>query len=150
MPQTLQDLLPRMTIVRSGYEMSSNETPVKDYTNRTYEVVMVSIAGSIMLVSGILLILKAMRRRWDICGGSYDQYVEEAPVSNIQVSRDSRDNISTIDITGPVHITYVTEKEKTASEIPIRTVKLSRDALLYISLITCINLPDDIDSEENL
>lgn len=111
---------------------------------------MVSIASAIILVCGVVYLVMVVRRRWKICRDSYDQYTEENTVSSVDVSQKAHDKISTIDLQGPAHITYINERVKATSEIPIGEVKLSRDALLYISLITCMNLPDDMHSEESL
>ncbi|CAJ0924600.1 unnamed protein product [Ranitomeya imitator] len=88
--------------------------------------------------------------RWSAGGVAYNNYTEESTVSNINLNRTTNDKISTADHQGPAYINYINEKGKPPTEIPIGNVKLSRDALLYISLITCMNLPDDISTEENL
>ncbi|XP_077319158.1 uncharacterized protein LOC143941090 [Lithobates pipiens] len=120
------------------------------YTNKIYEIIVVSIASAIILVCGLVYLIMVARRRWKICGNSYDQHTEENTVPSVEVSQKAQDKISTIDLQGPAHITYINERAKAASEMPIGEVKLSRDALLYISLITCLNLPDDMQSEESL
>lgn len=70
-------------------------------------------------------------------------------MSSINLNRTSNDNVSTADLKGPVYINYINEKGNPPAQIPIGNVKLSRDALLYISLITCMNLPDDAGSEDH-
>ncbi|XP_077139394.1 uncharacterized protein LOC143804811 [Ranitomeya variabilis] len=119
-------------------------------TNRVYEIAMVAVAGGIMLMCGLIFIVLVLKRRWSAGGVAYNNYTEESTVSNINLNRTTNDKISTADHQGPAYINYINEKGKPPTEIPIGNVKLSRDALLYISLITCMNLPDDIGAEENL
>ncbi|MEE6507826.1 hypothetical protein FKM82_031121 [Ascaphus truei] len=138
-----------MILDKVANEMSGTTSPEKVPSNGTYEIIMVSVAGGILLASAIIIAVTFIRKRWKVCCFSYDKYMEDLEVPNISLSRNAHDNISTLDFTGPVHISYISEKEKPVSEIPISKLKLSRDALLYISLITCINVPD-IDSGESL
>ncbi|OCT98880.1 hypothetical protein XELAEV_18011115mg [Xenopus laevis] len=134
---------------RTADDMSTSPDSSKGFTSTVYEIVVVSIAGTMLLASALIFLLAVARKRGYNCV-FYDMCTEEREIANINASRNTRDNISTINLPGPVHITYVTEKETPVSEIPVTRVKLSRDALLYISLITCMNLPDDIESEESL
>ncbi|KAE8636770.1 hypothetical protein XENTR_v10003128 [Xenopus tropicalis] len=129
---------------RTADEMSTHADSSKGSTSTVYEIVVVSVAGTMLLASALIFLLAVARKRGYNCV-FYGMCTEEKETPNINVSRNTQDTISTIDLPGPVHITYVNEKE-----IPITRVKLSRDALLYISLITCMNLPDDIESEESL
>ncbi|OCU02702.1 hypothetical protein XELAEV_18008468mg [Xenopus laevis] len=128
-------------------EMTTSPDSSKGFTSTVYEIVVVSVAGTMLLASALIFLLVVARKRGY---NFYGMCTEERETANINVSRNTQDGISTTNLPGPVHITYVTEKEKPISEIPITRVKLSRDALLYISLITCMNLPDDIESEETL
>ncbi|KAM4049681.1 uncharacterized protein ACNLHF_010610 [Anomaloglossus baeobatrachus] len=129
-------------------ENDSKDAPVP--SNTVYEIVMVAVAGGIMLMCGLIFIVLVMKRRWFAGGVAYNNYTEESTVSNINLNRIPNDKVSTADHQGPAYINFINEKGKQPTEIPIGNVQLSRDALLYISLITCMNLPDDIGAEENI
>lgn len=75
----------------------------------TYEIIMVSLSGSLLLLVAISVAISALRR---CCMSNYSSKNLSAPavVENITVANRSSDNISTVDFTGPVCVSYISGK----------------------------------------
>ncbi|KAM9508647.1 uncharacterized protein ACIB01_000691 [Guaruba guarouba] len=72
----------------------------------TYEIIMVSLSGSLLLLVAISVAISILRR---CCTSNYSSKNLSAPavVENLTVANRSSDKISTVDFTGPVCISYI-------------------------------------------
>ncbi|XP_078533382.1 uncharacterized protein LOC144819301 [Lissotriton helveticus] len=108
--------------------------------DRTYEIVMVSIGGFFILVAVIIFGLLIKNKFQKMSKTASYHHTRE---STISVDHNSCDGVLTAEFSGPATIFYIPDpKIPRGGEDAVPKLKLSREALLYISLMTCINLPD--------
>ncbi|KAJ1210888.1 hypothetical protein NDU88_006250 [Pleurodeles waltl] len=115
--------------------------------NRTYEIVMVSIGGVLLLVAVVIFALLVTRKFQKLRKMASYHYTSK---STISLDRNSCDGVLTAEFSGPATIFYIPEPKITRREDPVPKLKLSREALLYISLMACINLPDIQDEPSEI
>ncbi|KAM4753866.1 uncharacterized protein ACIQIH_001558 [Cyanocitta cristata] len=76
----------------------------------TYAIVMVSLSGSLLLLVAISMAVSVLRRR---CTSNYSSKDLRTPVvvEKVTVTNWSSDRISTVDLTGPMCINYISYKQ---------------------------------------
>ncbi|CAN8219960.1 unnamed protein product [Coccothraustes coccothraustes] len=76
----------------------------------TYAIVMVSLSGSLLLLVAISMAVSVLRRR---CTSNYSSkdLRTAVVVEKVTVANCSSDRISTVDLTGPMCINYISYKQ---------------------------------------
>ncbi|KAJ7427686.1 hypothetical protein WISP_04787 [Willisornis vidua] len=76
----------------------------------TYAIVMVSLSGSLLLLVALSVAISVFRRR---CTSNYSSKDLSTPVvvENIMVTKSSSEKISTVDLTGPMCVNYIPDKQ---------------------------------------
>ncbi|KAM6036751.1 uncharacterized protein LJ206_001528 [Theristicus caerulescens] len=117
-------------MVRAGEEGFHNTAVSKEEGSSpsTYEIIMVSLSGSLLLLVAISVAVRVLRRR---CTSNYSSKDLGTPVvvENIPVTNSGSDKISTVDLTGLVCVGYVSDEgtvspESAVSEEPIPIFEL--------------------------
>lgn len=76
----------------------------------TYDIVMVSLSGSLLLLVAICMAISVLRRR---CTSNYSSkdLRTHVVVEKVTVANCSSDKISTVDLAGPMCINYISYKQ---------------------------------------
>ncbi|KAK2516972.1 Skor2 [Columba guinea] len=107
----------------------------------TYDIIMVSLSGSLLLLVTISIAIIVLRRH---CTSNRSSKDLSTPVlvENITVTNNSSDKISTGDLTGPVCISYVSDKATGSPDLAISEEMISIFELPFFSFAFSITPPD--------
>ncbi|KAM6109937.1 uncharacterized protein FYN12_014257 isoform 1-T1 [Phoenicopterus ruber ruber] len=130
-------------MVHAGEEGFHNTVVSKEQGSSasTYDIIMVSLSGSILLLVAVSVAVTVLRRR---CTSNYSSKDLSAPVvvENITVKNNSSDKISTVDLTGPVCISYISDRGTASPEFAISEETISIFALPFFSFAVSITPPN--------
>lgn len=108
-----------------------------------YEIIMVSLSGSILLLAVIVLALQMIRnrvrhfQRQSKLGASTQVFSDaDVVVPNIIVKHNDGEEVLTAEIIGPACIGYVSEKRFPLCEVLPSKKKAESDAVSFISFLT--------------